>query len=198
MINKYYFIFILIFFFNSCSKNQLSNESIIEEEVEQIFSCVSYNDLLDAQNTDQDDLMQYWDKFVEDVKCSRGGPDYGERNPVLNIFFEYRSAAQIASGVTPDHIAYSTYSGYCNDSRVNVGVLYNEWTEKNLLQRLWIMYHEFGHDVYKYEHSSDPADIMFPSSTRSDITINKFIEAKDRMFKKSFPGIKYIPCPSDN
>ena len=59
------------------------------------------------------------------------------------------------------------------------------------------MYHEFGHDVYKYEHSSDPDDIMFPSSTRSDITINKFIEAKDRMFKKSFPGIKYIQCPSD-
>ena len=60
------------------------------------------------------------------------------------------------------------------------------------------MYHEFGHDVYKYEHSTDRADIMFPSSTRSDININDFIEAKDRMFRKSFPGIKYIPCPSQS
>ena len=69
---------------------------------------------------------------------------------------------------------------------------------KILLQRLWIMYHEFGHDVYKYEHSSSPADIMYPSSTRSDIDINGFIEAKDRMFKRSFPGIKYISCPTDS
>ena len=184
----------------ACSKsdNAETEIEIIEEEIEQIYSCVSYDELLDPKNTNQDDLMQYWFKFVNDVKCTRGGPDYGERNKSPNIFFEYRTAAQIASGVTADHIAYSTFSGYCNDSAVNVGVLYDEWTEKNLLQRIWIMYHEFGHDVYKYEHSTDRADIMFPSSTRSDIDINDFIEAKDRMFRKSFPGIKYIPCPSES
>ena len=184
----------------ACSKsdNAETEIEIIEQEIEQIYSCVSYDELLDPKNTNQDDLMQYWYKFVNDVKCTRGGPDYGERNKSPNIFFEYRTAAQIASGVTADHIAYSTFSGYCNDSAVNVGVLYDEWTEKNLLQRIWIMYHEFGHDVYKYEHSTDRADIMFPSSTRSDIDINDFIEAKDRMFRKSFPGIKYIPCPSES
>ena len=179
----------------ACSKDAETPTVEIVDEFEQIYSCVSYDDLLDPKNTNQDDLMQYWTKFVEDVKCSRGGPDYSERNPSLNIFFEYRSAAQISAGVTPDHIAYSTFSGYCNDNRVNVGVLYNEWTEKNLLQRLWIMYHEFGHDVYKYEHSTNPADIMYPSSTRSDINVNDFIEAKDRLFKRSFTGIKYISCP---
>ena len=182
---------------NACSKSDDTEIVEVIDEIEQIFSCVSYDNLLDPQNTNQDDLIQYWTKFVDDVKCTRGGPDYSERNPSLNIFFEYRSAAQIAAGVTPDHIAYSTFSGYCNDSRVNVGVLYNEWTEKNLLQRLWIMYHEFGHDVYKYEHSSSPADIMYPSSTRSDINVNDFIEAKDRMFKRSFVGIKYISCPGE-
>ncbi|MBT3281940.1 MAG: hypothetical protein HOC22_05425 [Cryomorphaceae bacterium] len=181
----------------ACSKDAETPTVEIVDEFEQIYSCVSYDDLLDPKNTNQDDLMQYWTKFVEDVKCSRGGPDYSERNPSLNIFFEYRSAAQISAGVTPDHIAYSTFSGYCNDNRVNVGVLYNEWTEKNLLQRLWIMYHEFGHDVYKYEHSTNPADIMYPSSTRSDINVNDFIEAKDRLFKRSFTGIKYISCPGE-
>ena len=181
----------------ACSKSDDNQVEEVVEEFEQIFSCTSYDDLLDPQNTDQDNLMQYWTKFVDDVKCSRGGPDYSERNPSLNIFFEYRSPAQIAAGVTPDHIAYSTFSGYCNDSRVNVGVLYTEWTEKNLLQRLWIMYHEFGHDVYKYEHSNDPADIMYPASTRSDIDLNDFINAKDRMFKRSFTGIKYISCPGE-
>ena len=192
---KYNFLFLILI---SCSKSEINNslEETLVEEFVQIYSCVSYNDLLDPKNTNQDDLMQYWNKFVEDVKCSRGGPDYNELNPSLNIFFEYRTAAQISAGLTPDHIAYSTFSGYCNDNRVNVGVLYNEWTEKNLLQRLWIMYHEFGHDVYKYEHSSNPADIMYPASTRGDIDLNDFIEAKDRMFKRSFPGIKYIQCPS--
>ena len=190
--------FILLFVTCTKSDNSESEIEIVEKEIEQIYSCVSYANLLDPQNTNQDNLMQYWYKFVDDVKCTRGGPDYGERNTSLNIFFEYRSVAQIASGVTPDHIAYSTFSGFCNDNRVNVGVLYNEWTEKNLLQRLWIMYHEFGHDVYKYEHSTDPADIMYPASTRGDININDFIEAKDRMFKRSFPGIKYIPCPSES
>ena len=188
---------IITLFISACSKSDDSQEEVIIDEFVQIYSCVSYDDLLDPKNTNQDDLMQYWNKFVEDVKCSRGGPDYSERNPSLNIFFEYRSAAQIAAGVTPDHIAYSTFSGYCNDSRVNVGVLYKEWTEKNLLQRLWIMYHEFGHDVYKYEHSNDPADIMYPSSSRSDIDLNDFIEAKDRMLKRSFTGIKYISCPGE-
>ena len=177
--------FILLFVTCTKSDNSESEIEIVEKEIEQIYSCVSYDNLLDPQNTNQDNLMQYWYKFVDDVKCTRGGPDYGERNTSLNIFFEYRSVAQIASGVTPDHIAYSTFSGFCNDNRVNVGVLYNEWTEKNLLQRLWIMYHEFGHDVYKYEHSTDPADIMYPASTRGDININDFIEAKDRMFKLS-------------
>ena len=184
--------------FLSCSKeDNLAAQLLEEDEEPQLRSCVSYDELLDPQNTDANDLMQYWYKFVDDVKCSRGGPDYDERNIVKNIFFEFRTAAQITAGVTPDHIAYSTYSGYCNDTAVNVGVLFTEWNE-NLLQRLWIMYHEFGHDVYKYEHSTDPADIMFPSSTRSDIKINDFIEAKDRMINKKFPGIKYIPCPSAN
>ena len=186
--------FLIIFLGCSKAEDNLADQ-LIEEEEPQIYSCVSYDELLDPQNTDANDLMQYWHKFVDDVKCSRGGPDYDERNVIKNIFFEFRTAAQITAGVTPDHIAYSTFSGYCNDSVVNVGVLFTEWNEKNLLQRLWIMYHEFGHDVYKYEHSSDPTDIMYPASTRSDIDLNDFIRAKDRMFERKFSGIRYISCP---
>lgn len=134
--------FLIIFLGCSKAEDNLADQ-LIEEEEPQIYSCVSYDELLDPQNTDANDLMQYWHKFVDDVKCSRGGPDYDERNVIKNIFFEFRTAAQITAGVTPDHIAYSTFSGYCNDSVVNVGVLFTEWNEKNLLQRLWIMYHEF-------------------------------------------------------
>ena len=42
------------------------------------------------------------------------------------------------------------------------------------------MYHEFGHDVYRYEHSTDPDDIMYPSVSQSDVRMNDFILAKNR------------------
>ena len=59
------------------------------------------------------------------------------------------------------------------------------------------MYHEFGHDVYRYRHSSDPKDIMYPSVARSDIKINDFIRAKENFFKRDFEGIEYISCDQD-
>jgi hypothetical protein len=194
----YYLYFFLIFLLIvGCSKSDDSNK--VEEVVnqfEQIFSCVDYSSLLNYQTTDRDNLIQYWNKFVEDVKCSgSGGPDFGEQTKFLDIFFEYTTEAQIIAGITPGKIAYSEFVGYCNDERIRIGVLYDEWSDLNLLERLWVMYHEFGHDVYKYAHSSDPTDIMYPASTRSDIDLNDFIRAKDRMFERKFSGITYISCP---
>ena len=188
----YSLLFIIVF---SCSK-----KTILEEELEvepTLFSCVTYDTLLDPLTTKDDDLMQYWDKFVADVLCTKGAPDYGQQNTVVNLFFEYESDAMIAAGVTQDHIAYSSFDGYCNSAKVNVGVDWRSWTERSLLQRLWIMYHEFGHDVYRYEHSPDPADIMYYASTPGFIKINDFIQAKDRFIKRDFPGISYINCPPD-
>lgn len=185
-------IFILVF---SCSKNQIEEEEIVVEPT--LFSCVTYNTLLDPINTEDDDLMQYWNKFVADVLCTKGAPDYGQQNTIINIYFEYESDAMIVAGVTQNHLAFSTFSGYCNSAKVNIGVDWRAWTERSLLQRLWIMYHEFGHDVYRYEHSPDPADIMYYSSTPGFIKLNDFIEAKDRLIKRDFPGISYIECPPD-
>ena len=192
----FYFIYSLIFIIVfSCSKNQIEEEEIVVEPT--LFSCVTYDTLLDPTNTEDDDLMQYWNKFVADVLCTKGSPDYGQQNTVINIYFEYESDAMIAQGVTQDHLAFSTFSGYCNSSKVNIGVDWRAWSERSLLQRLWIMYHEFGHDVYRYEHSPDPADIMYYASTPGFIKLNDFIEAKDRLIKRDFPGISYIECPPD-
>ena len=194
---KFLLIILFSFVLITCSKsNELEQvEEVVEEEFIQDYSCVNYDDLMNPQTTDRDDLLQYWNKFVDDVKCTSGGPDFAERTKFLKIFFEYTDITQTISGITPNHLAYSSFVGYCNDERVNIGVLYDGWSDLNLIQRLWVMYHEFGHDVFKYEHSTDPADIMYPSSTRSDIDLNDFIRAKDRMFKRSFPGIRYISCP---
>ena len=188
----YSLLFIIVF---SCSKKTILEEEIVVEPT--LFSCVSYDTLLDPLTTKDDDLMQYWDKFVADVLCTKGAPDYGQQNTVVNLFFEYESDAMIAAGVTQDHIAYSSFDGYCNSAKVNVGVDWRSLTERSLLQRLWIMYHEFGHDVYRYEHSPDPADIMYYASTPGFIKINDFIQAKDRFIKRDFPGISYINCPPD-
>ena len=197
MKKKYPILFVFFILVLSCAKsdNSFQSEEIVEEEFIQDYSCVNYDDLMNPQTTDRDDLLQYWNKFVDDVKCTSGGPDFAERTKFLKIFFEYTDITQTISGITPNHLAYSSFVGYCNDERVNIGVLYDGWSDLNLIQRLWVMYHEFGHDIFKYEHSTDPADIMYPSSTRSDIDLNDFIRAKDRMFKRSFPGIRYISCP---
>ena len=55
------------------------------------------------------------------------------------------------------------------------------------------MYHEFGHDVLRYAHSSNPDDIMHASSPFAN-TYNGFIEAKDRFFDKKFDGLNYLDC----
>ena len=72
----------------SCSKNQIEEEEIVVEPT--LFSCVTYDTLLDPLNTKDDDLVQYWNKFVADVLCTKGSPDYGQQNTVVNLFLNLR------------------------------------------------------------------------------------------------------------
>tara|TARA_B110000003_G_scaffold197580_1_gene196278 strand:- start:2948 stop:3535 length:588 start_codon:yes stop_codon:yes gene_type:complete len=192
-INSNKFFLILILFLVKCSSEDTIEEVVVEEELEeaQLFSCVDYT------NVDDKDLMSYWNLFVEDVKCSRGGPDYGEINTSVTLKFDIQTPEEFASGVSPDHAGYSTFAGYCNRERVVIGVILNFWEDYSEIQQLWLMYHEFGHDVYKYEHSLDRSDIMYPSIPRGDLKINDFIEAKNRFLRRDFPGITYIQCPGD-
>ena len=192
-LNSNKFFLILILFFVKCSSEDTIEEVVVEEELEeaQLFSCVDYT------NVDDKDLMSYWNLFVEDVKCSRGGPDYGEINTSVTLKFDIQTPEEFASGVSPDHAGYSTFAGYCNRERVVIGVILNFWEDYSEIQQLWLMYHEFGHDVYKYEHSLDRSDIMYPSIPRGDLKINDFIEAKNRFLRRDFPGITYIQCPGD-
>lgn len=187
------FFLIIVLFLIKCSSED--NSEILAEEEEiveaQISSCVDYT------NVDSSDLMSYWNLFVEDVKCSRGGPDYGEINTIVNLKFDIQTPEEFASGVSPDHAGYSTFAGYCNREAVIIGVILNFWEDYTEIQQLWLMYHEFGHDVYKYEHSQNRTDIMYPSIPRGDTKINDFIKAKNRFLRRDFPGISYIECPGD-
>ncbi len=186
------FLFLLLIFIK-CSSDKSIEEIVIEEEVEepQLYSCVDYT------NVDNSDLMTYWNLFVEDVKCSRGGPDYGEINTSVNLKFDIQTPEEFASGVSPDHAGYSTFAGYCNRDRVVIGVILNFWEDYSEIQQLWLMYHEFGHDVYRYDHSESRTDIMYPSIPRGDVKINDFIDAKNRFLRRDFSGITYLRCPGD-
>lgn len=181
-----------LFFVASCSISDDDAEEEVDEVIEeaQLPSCVDY------KSVDENDLSTYWNLFVEDVKCTRGGPDYGALNSQVLVRFVVQTPEQMASGVTPDHAGFSTFIGYCNNSVVDISVIKDYWEDYSEVQQLWLMYHEFGHDVYRYEHSSDPEDIMWPSVPRSDVKINDFIEAKNRFFKRDFDGVSYIQCPS--
>tara|TARA_B110000014_G_C20046333_1_gene544100 strand:+ start:514 stop:1095 length:582 start_codon:yes stop_codon:yes gene_type:complete len=192
MKKKYLFLMTIFIglFFNNCSKKEKYENTLLEglEEEEQLESCVDYT------SVDPDKLESYWDLFVEDVKCSRGGPNYDEINKTVTLYFIVPTAETVASGVTVDHAGYSTYAGYCNSEAVNIGVIEDYWIDYTEIQKLWLMYHEFGHDVYRYRHSTDPTDIMYPSVARSDVKINDFIRAKERFLKRTFDGIVYINC----
>lgn len=184
----------LVTLFWGCSSSEEDPTDTIEEIAEeaQLPSCVDYESVI------QDDLTSYWNLFVEDVKCTRGGPDYGVLNEQVLLDFVVQTPEQLASGVTPDHAGFSTFVGYCNNSVVDISVIRDYWEDYSPIQQLWLMYHEFGHDVYRYEHSTNPSDIMWPSVPRSDVKINDFIEAKNRFFKRDFDGVSYIQCPSSD
>ena len=181
-------IYLFFFLILSCSKNSLVFEKIPEIL---LFSCVDYSKVTDP-NFDSDDLYAFWDLFVQDAKCSmNNSPEYDKLNSVVNIFYEYESAALTAAGEVLGYGAYAASS--CNDELVRVGISYRYWNDINIWQKLGLMYHEFGHDVLRYAHSSNPDDIMHASSPFAN-TYNGFVEAKDRFFDKKFDGINYLNC----
>ena len=161
-------------------------------------SCVSYDNLLDVKS-DKYDLMAYWDKFVEDAGCSMiGRPDFSITNSSVNIFFEYENENQITSGspISQDYWGYA--EGVCNDSVVNIGIAWSYWINATVIEKLALMYHEFGHDVLNFGHGSNTNDIMHPMILGTqESTYNEFIIAKDRFFEKKFDGLNYINCYND-
>ena len=51
--------------------------------------------------------------------------------------------------------------------------------------RMWLIYHEFGHDIFNYRHTDPPAennrDMMNPASKR-DSTKEEFMNVAEKMF----------------
>ena len=181
-------IYLFLLLVIGCTKNSLEYEEIPENL---LFSCIDYSKVTDP-NFDSDDLYAFWDIFVEDAKCSMSNnPDYDKLNSVVNVFYEYESAALTASGEVLGYGAYAASS--CNDEVVRVGISFRYWNDINIWQKLGLMYHEFGHDVLRYAHSTSSDDIMHPSSPFAN-TYNGFIESKNRFFDKKFDGLNYIDC----
>ena len=184
---------LLFFIFFSCSKSDIIDLNQITEI--RLESCVSYDNLLDLES-DKYDLMAYWEKFVEDAKCSMiSKPDFSLTNKSVNVFFEYETENQITSGSPISQEYWGYAEGICNDSAVNIGIAWSYWTNATVIEKLALMYHEFGHDVLNLGHGSNINDIMHPMILGTqESTYNEFIIAKDRFFEKKFDGLNYINC----
>ena len=164
-----------------------SAPAVIEEAP--LESCVDYS------TVDPNNLITYFNIYVADVLCTKGFPDYGAMNTTIDILFIEPAQADLLAGVGPDHAGYSTWYGYCNDSRIDIRVTKQYWENYTDVQRLYLMYHELGHDVHRYEHVTvDPIEIMWPSITGPLTTLNDFIAAKDRFIMRTFEDINYIQC----
>ena len=163
-------IYLFLFLIIACSKNSLVYEEIPEEL---LYSCVDYSRVTDP-SFDSDDLYAFWDIFVADAKCSmNSSPDYDKLNKVVDMYYEYESAALFASGEVLDYGAYAASS--CNDETVRVGIAFRYWNDINIWQKLGLMYHEFGHDVLRFAHSSSPDDIMHASSPFANTEVVLFV-----------------------
>ena len=184
---------LLFFIFFSCSKSDIIN--LNQHTEKRLESCVSYDDLLDV-NSDRYDLTAYWDKFVADAKCSMiSRPDFSLTNSSVNVFFEYDTENKITSGVALESEYWGYAKGTCNDSVVNIGIVWSYWANTTVIEKLALMYHEFGHDVLNLDHGSNPNDIMHPQILGTkESTYNEFIIAKDRFFEKKYDSISYIKC----
>ena len=118
-------IYLFLLLVIGCTKNSLEYEEIPENL---LFSCIDYSKVTDP-NFDSDDLYAFWDIFVKDAKCSMSNnPDYDKLNSVVNVFYEYESAALTASGEVLGYGAYAASS--CNDEVVRVGI-------SNIIKSIW-------------------------------------------------------------
>lgn len=79
--------------------------------------------------------------------------------------------------------------GRGRDSVLHVGINPDMFYDETVTDygRMWLMYHEFGHDIFNYRHRDPPVedngDMMNPASKR-DSSLEEFMVVADKMFER--------------
>jgi hypothetical protein len=64
--------------------------------------------------------------------------------------------------------------GMDDDSKIEIYINYDDWTDLNLAEKRKLLYHELLHDCYNLEHVDEPCSIMAPQiNDCRDFDLNK-------------------------
>ena len=153
------------------------------------FSCTAYTLPSDYSHITLDtNPYEFFKLFNDDLEATTGN-----RNTILDrpLTTTYQ---------TPGKEGWAHYIGYphiileeigpiavtskgCIDSEVLITIRTSFWENAQINQRLWVMYHELGHDVLGLEHNNNHGDIMQKGNSGvRDLSIEFFIEKKNLMF----------------
>lgn len=159
-----FLIFLLI---NNCSKEEINSEETLIESRNRIISQIEYND-----------YQSYLTAFVDESAL------YG-----IDIKYVYDGEVTFYEGDSPVDGWACWAWGRDRDEVLHIGINPEMFYDETVTDhgRMWLMYHEFGHDIFNYRHTDPPAenngDMMNPASKR-DSNKDEFMIVAEKMFKK--------------
>ncbi len=135
------------------------------------FSCsVSFDNLTLDSTPDE-----YLSIFLDDLYYTTG-EDYRDMNAYVGFTWPW----PIPPGT---RIPRGWAAGVCDDNNIRVYLDEAYWNSKtNIVLRLFIIYHEIGHDLLNLKHIGGN-EIMNGGLYTTWTDMNAFLLAKDRMFK---------------
>ena len=77
--------------------------------------------------------------------------------------------------------------GFGQDDKILIKIDPENWQKSSLEKRLYVIYHELGHDVLNLDHG-EGGKMMF-NFVDKNYTLEEFVEDRDYMFK-SFLGVE--------
>ncbi len=123
-------------------------------------------------------LSSYLDIYIEDL--IRYNSQYG--NQVRDWIYAPQNTIKFNLGGTLPLLTNAVALGSCNDNLVQIHISRSHWAGLQPSERLWLMYHELGHDIHNIQHSTG---IMANGNLPIDgKTAERFIEARDEHFAK--------------
>ena len=118
------------------------------------------------------DLRGMLDAFVEDA---------AQYDIDLSYVYRYPISLTIRNDVMYNGYHYGALAyGRCDDERVEIAFERTTWDYLSNMDKLRVMYHELGHDIFNLDHSDHGPAIMNYSG---NISAREFLSLKDKMFR---------------
>ena len=122
--------------------------------------------------------------FLDDLYYETG-QDYRYLFPSAEITGGERY--RINSNTTYSGAGYAIGTCY-NPTSIHLFISTPRWEQHNLTQKFWLMYHEMGHNVFKYFHTrrNDHIMVLNPLPRVANKTVEDFKRARTEMFNEMY------------